>query len=68
MSAIAQRIWREPAAAIGFLTTVALAIVALLSGTDWTAGTIIGITAPLVSALGIRQFVTPTPNASDTGT
>ena len=66
MRGLAQRIWREPAVAIGFLTTVILAVVAVISGTDLDAGTVIGLLAPLVSSLGIRQFVTPTGPTDNT--
>lgn len=59
MSVIAQRIWREPAVAIGLLVTVALFVVALASDQDLDAGIIVGILSPLLSALGIRQVVSP---------
>ncbi len=60
MSVIAQRVWREPAAAIGLCVTLGLLIVALITHQHIDAGVIVGILAPLGSALGIRQFVTPT--------
>ena len=59
MKTIAQTVWREPSAAIGLLTTVALALLAVLTGTDWDASVIAGIAAPFLSSLGIRQLVTP---------
>jgi hypothetical protein len=62
MSVIAIRAWREPAVFIGLLASVALAIIALATGDHWDTATIAGVAAPLLSALGIRQFVTPTPD------
>ena len=67
MKAIAERIWTEPAVALGALTTLALLAVALLAGADWGADTIVGVLAPLVSALGIRQLVTPTTRGGSDG-
>ena len=60
MGVIAQRVWTEPAVAIGLCVTLALLIVALVTHQHIDAGIIVGILAPLGSALGIRQFVTPT--------
>jgi hypothetical protein len=59
MKVIAQRLWTEPAAAIGLLTSLLLLALALVSGADWDASVIAGIAAPFVSALGIRQTVSP---------
>jgi hypothetical protein len=59
MKAIAQRAWREPAVAIGLLATVILLVLKFASGDPWDLATIAGIAAPLVSALGIRQVVSP---------
>lgn len=59
MKTIADQLWREPAAFIGLLTTVALLVLALVDGADLDATQLIAIFAPLVSALGIRQAVTP---------
>lgn len=59
MKVLAQQLWREPAAAIGLLTSVLLLVLAVVSDTAFTADTIIAIVAPLASALGIRQVVTP---------
>jgi CTP:molybdopterin cytidylyltransferase MocA len=56
---IAERIWREPAAAVGLLTSVALALLAVASSAPWDASVIAGIAAPFLSALGIRQVVSP---------
>ena len=58
MKVIAQRFWQEPSVAIGFLISLALLILAIIDG-DFDVSTIAGIVAPLGSALGIRQFVTP---------
>jgi hypothetical protein len=57
---IAHRVWTEPAVAIGLCVTLALLIVALVTHQHIDVGIIVGILAPLGSALGIRQFVTPT--------
>jgi len=59
MKPIAERIWHEPAAAIGLAFTVVLVVIAVATGAPWDASTITGIIAPLLSALGIRQLVTP---------
>lgn len=59
MKVILEKIWGEPAVAIGFVTTVALVVVNALHGTLDDAVTIITVLAPLVSSLGIRQTVTP---------
>lgn len=58
MRTIAERVWLEPAVAIGFLTTVAVGIVNLVAG-SFDVQNIVGTLAPLVSSLGIRQTVTP---------
>lgn len=59
MKTIANQLWREPAAFIGLVTTVALLVLALVDGADLDATQLIAIFAPLVSALGIRQAVSP---------
>jgi len=59
MKVIAERVWAEPAVAIGLLTTIALAVVAVVASEPWNASTILGIAAPFFSALGIRQLVSP---------
>jgi hypothetical protein len=59
MKVFAQKIWSEPAAFIGLCVTLGLLAVALITHQAIDAGVIIGILAPLGSALGIRQFVTP---------
>jgi hypothetical protein len=57
---IGKRVWLEPAACIGLVASVVLALLAVLSDAEWDAQTIVGIAAPFVSALGIRPLVTPT--------
>ena len=65
MKAIAQKVWREPAAAIGLLVTLLLLAGALLSDhVDWSVEHILAILAPLLTGLGIRQAVTPTHRES----
>lgn len=59
MSEIAKRVWKEPAVAIGLATTIGLLILAVVTGTNWDASVIVGIVAPVASALGIRSQVTP---------
>jgi hypothetical protein len=59
MSVIAQRVWREPAVAIGLLFSVALLVVNLAAGEGFDAATVVTVLGPLLSALGIRQAVTP---------
>ena len=68
MSVIATRAWREPAVFIGLLSSIALVIITLATGDPWDAATIAGVVAPLVSALGIRQVVTPAPPAPPAAT
>jgi uncharacterized membrane protein len=60
MKQIAVRVWKEPAVFIGLLTTVALVVITVATGGDWDAAVIVAVIAPLVEALGIRQFVKPT--------
>ena len=56
---IAKRIWKEPAVFFGFIASLAVLIVTLITGDSWDTSTIIGVIAPLASALGIRSQVTP---------
>jgi hypothetical protein len=56
---LAKKIWEEPAAAIGLLTSIVLAVLAIVDDAAWDAQTIIGVVAPLASSLGIRQLVSP---------
>lgn len=63
MSEILKRVWREPAVFLGLLTSVALAVITIATGDPWDTAAIAAVVAPLASALGIRQLVTP-----DTGT
>ena len=59
MKPLIQKLWTEPAAFIGLLTTIALAIGAVITGSDWSWEAIVAIIAPLLTGLGIRQAVTP---------
>lgn len=59
MKVILQRIWKEPAVCIGLLASLILLLLEFLGDDKFTADSIIAICAPLVSALGIRQTVTP---------
>lgn len=59
MKVIAQKVWTEPAVFIGLLVTLGLLAGALIAHQHIDAGVVIGILAPLGSALGTRQFVTP---------
>lgn len=59
MSEILRRVWHEPAVAIGLITSVALAVITIATGDPWDAAAIVGVIAPIASALGIRQLVTP---------
>jgi hypothetical protein len=60
MKQIAVRVWHEPSVAIGLVTSIAVLVITLVSGDHFDLATIAGIIAPLASALGIRQYVTPT--------
>jgi hypothetical protein len=68
MKEIVVRVWREPAVFIGLLTSVALLVIKLATGDPWDAATIAGIAAPIVSALGIRELVSPVSSGDDSGT
>jgi hypothetical protein len=57
MKPLAKKIWEEPAAFIGLLTSLALLVLNLLTDADWGVESIVTIVAPLASALGIRQLV-----------
>lgn len=59
MKVIAQKVWSEPAVFIGLVVTLGLLAGALIAHQPIDAGVVIGILAPLGSALGIRQLVTP---------
>jgi hypothetical protein len=59
MKVIAQKIWNEPAAAIGLLATVVLLVINLLGDKDWGAQNVIAILAPFATSLGIRGLVMP---------
>jgi hypothetical protein len=66
MKAIAQRVWEEPAVAIGLLTSLALIALNLL-GDDTDTVNWIEVAAPLLAALGIRPLVTPTAKTTTDG-
>ena len=66
MRVIGKRIWTEPAVAIGLLTSILLAVIAVVTGANWDTSTIVGIAAPFLSSLGIRQLVTPVKTATGT--
>jgi len=59
MKVIGQRIWREPAVFIGLVASAALLVINLLADTNIDAATGLAIAGPLLSALGIRQAVSP---------
>lgn len=59
MKPLMQKIWTEPAAAIGLLTSLVLLGVAVISDANFNTQTLLGIAAPLLSGLGIRQTVYP---------
>lgn len=65
MSEIARRVWHEPAVFLGLITSIALVVITLATGDKWDTATIAGVAAPLVSALGIRELVTPTGGSSE---
>jgi hypothetical protein len=65
VSEIARRVWHEPAVFLGLITSIALVVITLATGDKWDTATIAGVAAPLVSALGIRELVTPTGGSSE---
>jgi hypothetical protein len=64
---ILERVWNEPAVAIGLLASVALLALNLATGEHLDAVAIITIAGPFLSALGIRQAVTPAQPAGTAG-
>lgn len=67
MKEIAKRVWSEPAVAIGLAASLLLLVLQLLDDNNFTADTIISIAAPFLSALGIRQVVTPAIQQTNEG-
>lgn len=65
MKQIAARVWHEPAVCIGLLTSVALAVITIATGDPWDTVAIAAVIAPLASALGIRELVTPVHDERD---
>jgi hypothetical protein len=65
VSEIARRVWHEPAVFLGLIASIALVVITLATGDKWDTATIAGVAAPLVSALGIRELVTPTGGSSE---
>jgi hypothetical protein len=65
MSEIIKRAWKEPAVGIGLLVTVALAIGAAATSSDWSWETIVAVLSPLLAGLGIRPLVTPVKKPAD---
>ena len=59
MKTIVQKIWNEPAVAIGLLVSAALLVVNLLDDKDWGIQSIIAIIAPFAATLGVRGLVMP---------
>jgi len=59
MREIITRAYREPAVAIGLLTSIALAVITVATGDPFDTAAIAGIAAPLLASLGIRELVTP---------
>lgn len=68
MKVILQRVWGEPAVAIGLIATLILLVLHIITGDEWDANAIIAIAAPFVSALGIRQTVKPALGTAPTET
>lgn len=64
MKPLATKLWTEPSAFIGLAVSVALAVGAVITGSDWSWESIVAILAPLTTGLGIRQTVTPAPPAA----
>lgn len=65
MREIGVRVWHEPAVAIGLATSIAIVVITVAKGDPWDTATIAGVAAPLISALGIRQLVTPVAAGAD---
>jgi hypothetical protein len=59
MKPLVGKLWTEPSAFIGLVVTIALAVGAVITGTDWSWESIVAIVAPLLTGLGIRQTVVP---------
>ena len=63
MKTLIQKLWTEPAAFVGLLVSIGLAIGTIVTGGAWDWETIVAVTAPLLTSLGIRQVVTPAVKA-----
>ena len=63
MKTLITKLWTEPAAFVGLLVSVGLAIGTIVTGGAWDWETIVAVTAPLLTSLGIRQVVTPAVKA-----
>jgi hypothetical protein len=64
MKTVLTKLWLEPAAFIGLLVTVLLTAGAFATDTDWDWEAVVAVLAPLLTGLGIRQTVVPTPKAA----
>lgn len=67
MKTIVQKIWNEPAVAIGLLASIILVLINVVADAEWTAELIIATAAPFVSSLGIRPLVQPTNSSKEDG-
>jgi len=65
MKTIVQKLWTEPAVAIGATASIILLLLNVANDQIWDAQSIIAIAAPFVASLGIRQAVTPTPTTEE---
>ena len=63
MSELVKRAWREPCVFLGLMTSAVLLVITVATGDPWDTAAIAGIAAPLLSALGIRELVTPAYDA-----
>lgn len=68
MQTILERIWREPAVFIGLVSSLALLGLNLLAGDSIDGASGLAIAGPFLSAIGIRQVVSPAagPRTRDT--
>lgn len=67
MRTIAHRIWLEPVVFLAVLSSLAIAILAVLNGQLDSVDDVAQILAPIVAALGARQLVTPDAKTELTG-
>ena len=65
MKPILNRLLTEPAVVIGLLTSIIIAVLAVVTDADWDAALIVAVIGPFAASLGIRPLVAPAHWAAD---